>query len=365
MFKNKDFLDKEKKRGKVYVGVSGGVDSSVSLAILKEQGFDVVGVFLKVWSPDFLPCNWKEERRSAMAVCAKVGVPFKTLDCQEQYKEKIVNYMIESYKKGKTPNPDIFCNKYIKFGIFLEKALEDGADFVATGHYAQKIKTEDGFGLYKGLDEKKDQSYFLCQINQRQLSKILLPVGHLQKSEVRKLAEKYKLPTAFKKDSQGLCFIGKVDMKDFLKHYIDEKKGDIFDTSNRKVGEHDGVFFYTIGERVATPLLKEDDDKKRYFVIKKDIEKNILFVSTKENQKESAVNEIKIKNIQENSDIKIEENKTFDVYTRYHGEKNVGTIKKDGDQLKVVLEKPEFAVSEGQILAFYIADRCVGGAEIV
>ncbi len=366
MFKNKDFLDREKKRGKVYVGVSGGVDSSVSLAILKEQGYDVVGVFLKVWSPDFLPCNWKEERRSAMAVCASLSVPFKTLDCQKEYKEKIVDYMIESYRKGETPNPDIFCNKYIKFGVFLDKALKDGADFVATGHYAQKIKLENGkFALLKGVDDKKDQSYFLCRINQDQLSKILLPIGHMQKKDVRALAEKFKLPTAFKKDSQGLCFIGKIDMKDFLKHYIQEEKGDILDTSNSKVGEHSGVFFYTIGQRVATPLLKEEDDKKRYFVIKKDIEKNILFVSTKEKEGDSTITEIKIKNIQTNSDVEIKENETFDVYTRYHGEKNKGVVVCNEGEMKVLLEKPEFAVSSGQILAFYLGDRCVGSAEIV
>lgn len=359
----------DKNNGKkVYVGVSGGVDSSVALAILKNQGFDVVGVFLKVWSPDFLPCNWKEERRSAMRVCSKLSVPFKTLDCEKEYKEKIVDYMLSSYKNGQTPNPDVFCNKYIKFGVFLDKAISEGADFVATGHYSIKKEKNDGsFGLFKALDKNKDQSYFLSAINQKQLSKMLLPIGHLQKSEVRKIAEKLDLPTFDKKDSQGLCFIGKVDMKDFLKHYIKEKKGDILDTEGKKVGEHDGVFFYTTGERIAISDFDNQNkgDKPRFFVVSKNLEKNTLTVSKKEIDKkdDNCDTEIKIKNIQEIT--KIDINKEFDIYIRYRGEKNKGKILQKEEQFFVKLQKPEFAISSGQVIAFYKDEECFGSAEII
>ncbi len=359
----------DKNNGKkVYVGVSGGVDSSVALAILKNQGFDVVGVFLKVWSPDFLPCNWKEERRSAMRVCSKLSVPFKTLDCEKEYKEKIVDYMLSSYQNGQTPNPDVFCNKYIKFGVFLDKAISDGADFVATGHYSIKKQKADGsFGLFKALDKNKDQSYFLSSINQKQLSKILLPIGNLEKPEVREIAKKLNLPTFDKKDSQGLCFIGKVDMKDFLKHYIKEKTGDILDTTGKKIGEHSGIFFYTIGERIAVSDFNENhNDKPRFFVVSKNLEKNTLTVSSKNTDQSGDINFkdiIYIKNIQEIT--KIELNKDLDIYIRYRGEKNKGKIIKEGENIFVKLQKPEFAISSGQIIAFYQDDECFGSAEIV
>lgn len=355
-------------RKKVYVGVSGGVDSSVALAILKNQGFNVVGVFLKVWSPDFLPCNWKEERRSAMRVCSKLSVPFKTLDCEKEYKEKIVDYMLSSYQKGETPNPDVFCNKYIKFGVFLDKAISEGADFVATGHYSIKKQKADGsFGLFKAVDKNKDQSYFLSSINKEQLSKILLPIGHLKKSEVREIAKKLDLPTFDKKDSQGLCFIGKVDMKDFLKHYIKEEKGDILNIEGKKIGEHNGIFFYTIGERIAISDFSDTkDEKPRFFVVSKNLEKNTLTVSEKDiKDKENNIykTEIKIKNLQEITKINLDEE--FDVYIRYRGEKNIGKIIKKENTLFVKFQKPEFAISPGQIIAFYKNEECFGSAEIL
>jgi tRNA-specific 2-thiouridylase len=240
---------KNKVGKKVYVGMSGGVDSSVSALLLKQAGYDVTGVFIKVWQPEFFECTWRQDRLDAMRVCAKLGIPFKTLNLEKEYKQDVVDYMIHEYKKGKTPNPDVMCNKYVKFGGFFDWAMEQGADFVATGHYARvakiatrveskklKVKSKNKndykfniqnsiFQMLAGDDKNKDQTYFLWTLTQKQLSKTLFPIGDIEKPKVRKLAETYGLSTAVKKDSQGLCFIGKIDIKDFLKNYIKEKKG--------------------------------------------------------------------------------------------------------------------------------------------
>jgi tRNA-uridine 2-sulfurtransferase len=277
---------------KVFVGVSGGVDSSVALALLQEQGHDVTGVFLKVWHPDWLPCDWKEERRSAMRVCATLGVPFLTLDCEAEYKRDVADYMIREYAAGRVPNPDVFCNKYVKFGVFLEKALEMGADYIATGHYSsiregqnsndkgQKENTNT-YELLESADKNKDQSYFLHTLNQHQLSHTLFPIGHLQKPEVRALAEKFGLPTATKKDSQGLCFIGKVDMKDFLSHYITAEKGNVLNTAGEVIGTHEGAIFFAIGQRHGFDVTKKTPTESRYFVVAKDLAANTITVAHK------------------------------------------------------------------------------------
>ncbi|MEK7175242.1 MAG: tRNA 2-thiouridine(34) synthase MnmA, partial [Patescibacteria group bacterium] len=243
------------KKKIVFVGISGGVDSAVSAALLKEQGYDVVGVFIKTWHPDFLPCNEEEERRDAMRVAAHLDIPFLTFDFEEVYKKSVADYMIQEYKIGRTPNPDVMCNKEVKFGAFFERAISMGADFVAMGHYAQ-ISTEVENTevrpleyprsdlciltsvLKKGLDPSKDQSYFLWNLKQEQLSKILFPIGNLKKNEVRKLAKKFNLPVAQKKDSQGLCFLGAIDIKEFLKHYIKSKKGKVLNEKGEIIGFH-------------------------------------------------------------------------------------------------------------------------------
>ena len=236
----------------VFVGLSGGVDSAVSATLLKKSGYEVVGVFIKTWHPDFLVCNEEEERHDAMRVAAFLDIPFLTFDFESVYKKEVADYMISEYKAGRTPNPDVMCNKEVKFGAFFKKAISMGADYVATGHYVISNSWLASFGslsprargalplgpsacetpkkgkpaifLYKGIDPSKDQSYFLWTLKQEQLSKILFPVGHLNKTEVRKLAKKFNLPVAEKKDSQGICFLGHVDLKEFLKHYIKEKK---------------------------------------------------------------------------------------------------------------------------------------------
>src|SRR3972149_2581934 len=202
------------KKKMVFVGLSGGVDSSVTAALLKEQGYEVVGVFIKTWQPDFIECTWPEERRDAMRVAAHLDIPFLTFDLEKEYKKEVGDYMVSEYRAGRTPNPDVMCNKEIKFGAFLQKALAMGADFVATGHYAEISQIRNVFSLKKSPDPSKDQSYFLWTLTQEQLAHILFPIGHFKKTEVRKLAKKFALPVAEKKDSQGICFLGDIDLKD-------------------------------------------------------------------------------------------------------------------------------------------------------
>ena len=286
----------------VFVGLSGGVDSAVSAALLKKQGFEVVGVFIKTWHPDFLECNEEEERRDAMRVAAHLDIPFLSLDLEKVYKKEVADYMIREYKMGRTPNPDVMCNKEVKFGAFLKKALSMGADFVATGHYALRKNSKNSgafalgdkrtgdprrlnslnFFLQKGKDPSKDQSYFLWTLRQDQLKKILFPVGNLKKSEVRKLARKFNLPVAEKKDSQGICFLGAVDLKEFLKHYIKEKRGKVLNEKGEEIGFHDGVVFHTLGERHGFTITKKNPNDKRYYIVSKDMKKNILVVSTRQ-----------------------------------------------------------------------------------
>ena len=278
--------------------MSGGVDSSVSAALLKDAGFDVVGVYMRQWSPEILgkECIWKIDRQDAMMVCAKLKIPFETWDFSKEYEKQVGKYMIDSYKKGITPNPDVMCNKIIKFGLFFDKAMKNGADFVATGHYArisipslrgvattkqsrtyeiatspEAPRNDGNLKLLKSKDKNKDQTYFLYEIKKNQLNKILFPVGNLEKPEVRKLAKKFGLENAQKKDSQGVCFIGQFNMKEFLKMYIKPKQGKIVDISHSReyeniVGAHDGVYYYTIGQRHGLDI---KNGQGPYFVVKK------------------------------------------------------------------------------------------------
>jgi tRNA-specific 2-thiouridylase len=234
---------------KVFLGLSGGVDSAVSGALLKERGFEVTGVFIRIWSPEWLGCTSREDRLDAMRVAAHLGIAYREIDLTEKYKKEVVDYMIREYKVGRTPNPDVFCNKYIKFGVFFDWAITEGADFVATGHYARVENQKGIFKMLSGCDKSKDQSYFLWTLTQKQLSKTIFPVGDLKKSQVRALAKKYKLPNAGRKDSQGLCFVGPVDVKDFLATYAPQKKGNVLDEKGNVIGEHPGALFFTIGER--------------------------------------------------------------------------------------------------------------------
>lgn len=346
MIKN-NFKNKKKK---VFVGMSGGVDSSVAALLLKKKGYEVVGVFIKVWQPDFIECTWKEDRRDAMRVCAQLEIPFLTLDLEKEYKEGVIDYMIGEYRSGRTPNPDVFCNKEVKFGAFLDWALKNGADFVATGHYAQN---KNAF-LYKAKDPTKDQSYFLWTLNKKQLAKIVFPIGNLLKSEIRYIATRNSLATAKKKDSQGLCFIGKIDVKDFLKQYIKNKKGDICDfETKKKIGKHDGIFFYTIGEKINGK-----------YVLEKNLEKNILYVSDSfQNRKEG---EILLE--EANFTTQIQKGKIYSIQERYHAKetkikiKNLKKIKEEIHiKYELISKENNFIYTEGQSLVFFDKNKLIGG----
>jgi len=361
------------KKAKVFVGVSGGVDSSVALALLKKDGYDVTGVFLKVWHPEWLPCDWKEERRSAMRVCATLDVPFITLDCEQEYKKEVVDYMIREYSAGRVPNPDVFCNKYVKFGVFLDKAVEMGADFVATGHYSQVKKipmtndqnsNECRYQLLESKDKEKDQSYFVHTLTQEQLAHTLFPIGHLQKTEVRKLARDFGLPTAEKKDSQGLCFIGKVDMKDFLSHYIDKKPGKVVNLKNEVVGEHDGAMFYTIGQGHGFNITKKGSNDPKFFVIKKDIQNNTITVGDELEKSKEANAKLIFDSIHFISNDMV----TFPLHTqariRYRQDKQNCVIEKTNEGYVVVFDIPQAGVAVGQSVVFYDNEVCLGGGVI-
>lgn len=263
----------------VFVGLSGGVDSSVAALRLKNQGYHVVGVFIKVWHPDWLVCNWEEERLDAMRVAAYLGIPFMTCDAVAAYRDEVAQYFIESYRTGLTPNPDVLCNEKVKFGAFLRFALENGADYVATGHYAQKGEGEAGAReLWRGIDPQKDQSYFLWSLKPEQLEKILFPVGDTVKSDLRVEAAAAGLPTAAKKDSQGVCFLGHIDIPEFLSHYIDLTPGPVLDTTGKIIGEHQGAFVYTLGQRHGFTLHHTSADSKPQYVVRKDVRANTITV---------------------------------------------------------------------------------------
>jgi tRNA-specific 2-thiouridylase len=361
------------QRRTVFVGLSGGVDSAVSAALLKQQGYEVVGVFIKTWHPDFLVCNEEEERLDAMRVAAFLDIPFLTFDFTDVYKKEVADYMICEYKAGRTPNPDVMCNKEVKFGAFLKKALEMGADFVATGHYAQAVgcwtpdnRVSNTRQLIKGIDPSKDQSYFLWTLNQEQLSKILFPVGNLKKSEVRILAKKFKLPVAEKKDSQGICFLGAVDLKEFLKHYIKEKKGKVSNEKGEEIGFHDGVVFHTLGERHGFTITKKSPTDGAYYVIGKDIKKNILIVSQSRVFSHNKVGLREVELIDTNWISEIPKpNKNYTCQIRYHGEfLSCQVVCKSNASARIIFEKP-ILVASGQSCVIYDGDVCLGGGVVI
>ena len=342
---------KQKSKLTVFVGMSGGVDSSVSAMLLKQKGYNVVGVFIKTWHPSFIECNEEEERLDAMRVAAFLDIPFLTLDLEEVYKKGVADYMISEYKLGRTPNPDVMCNKEVKFGAFLDFALAKGADFVATGHYARNI---NGY-LYKGIDPSKDQSYFLWTLNNKQLNNILFPIGDLEKTKVRALAQKNKLPVSTKKDSQGICFLGDIDIKDFLKHYIKEKKGKVLNEHGEEIGYHQGVLFYTLGERHGFVINKKTSNDSRYYIIKKDIPNNVLIVSN--NKYINPNKEIIINQLNNIEDFK--EDKIYDMQVRYHGELiKTKLLKQNKNEVKLLPES-EVLVASGQSVVIYLKDKLI------
>lgn len=344
--------------------MSGGVDSSVSAALLKQAGYEVIGVFIRVWEPAGFVCNWREERRWARRVAAHLDIPLLTLDLSKEYKQRVVDYFISEYKAGRTPNPDVMCNKHIKFGVFYDWAMKHGADFVATGHYSQIIKNE--FTVSK--DKEKDQTYFLWNLEAEQLPKILFPIGKYTKPEVRKLATKFKLPTALKKDSQGLCFVGKIDFKDFLKREINEKRGDVLDEQGNIIGHHDGVTFFTLGERHGFEITTKSPDEKPYYIIAKDLKKNTLTVSDKAYSIRAEKLEVRIEktNWLANLTKASPRSKTFLGRVRYRQplqKCQVTSLDLKKGEATITFNQPQIAVP-GQSLVLYDKDICLGGGII-
>lgn len=395
---------------RVIVGLSGGVDSSVAAFLLKEQGYEVIGLFMKNWHDDSVTisdeCPWLEDSNDAMMVANKLGIPFQTVDLSEQYKERIVDYMFREYEMGRTPNPDVLCNREIKFDVFLKIALELGADYVATGHYCRKDTIEVPFNsaqgtktihrLLSGKDPNKDQSYFLCQLSQEQLAKTLFPVGELLKPKVREIAKAQNLITAEKRDSQGLCFIGKVRLPDFLQQQLNSKEGNIIEVpqdspvftkkingkiapyekesekfeytpqDGKVVGRHQGAHFFTKGQRKG---LAVGGTKEPLFIIETDVKENIVYTGQGKNhpglfRKGLFVKQEEVHWVR--PDLILKEDETLEVVARirYRQPLEKATLHQTINGLYVIFEKPQTAISEGQFVAWYHDDELLGSGVI-
>ncbi len=380
-----------KNRPKVFVAMSGGVDSSVAAALLQKQGFRVVGVFFKPWQPEngAVYCNWQQDRLDAMRVASILGIPFKTWDFSKEYGRKVAKYMIDSYRKGTTPNPDVMCNKEIKFGLFLERALAEGADYIATGHYARmqavsvklisnkraekkslsfyydrgNLIVAETVKLLKAKDRNKDQSYFLWTLTQKQLKYCLFPIGDYTKPEVRRLAKKFGLPNHDKKDSQGVCFVGPLDMKDFLKSYIRPKTGEIrLLAGDKAIGRHDGVYYYTIGQRHG---LNITDGGGPYYVVAKDIGKNIIYVADSVNSGELSDDKAMVAKVSWVSG-EPELPLRAEVKIRYRAQTVPALVIKNGSPRSLLIKfaKPVRAITPGQSAVFYRGEAVLGGGVI-
>jgi tRNA-uridine 2-sulfurtransferase len=385
---------------RVVVGLSGGVDSSVSAYLLQEQGYEVIGVFMRNWHDETVTlhdeCPWIEDSNDALMVAEKLNIPFQVLDLSVEYKERIVDYMFAEYEAGRTPNPDVLCNREIKFDIFLKAALDLGADYVATGHYCQKDTIEkEGKQLHRlisGADANKDQSYFLCQLTQEQLAKALFPIGHLQKAEVRQIAKEQGLVTAEKKDSQGLCFIGKVRLPDFLQQQLAPKTGNIIEipndfpaytipkntleeqsvpymykeTDGKKVGEHFGAHYFTIGQRKG---LQVGGTPEPLFVIATDVTTNTIYVGQGEKhlglyRKALFIHNSDIHFIRPDLKLNDGETATYEVRIRYRQALQKATLHKKSNGLYVEFETPQKGITAGQFAAWYSNGELIGSGAI-
>jgi len=362
--------------------MSGGVDSSVAAALLKQQGYNVTGVFIKIWDERWGNCNWPQERREAMKAAMQLGIPFKTLDLSAEYKKEVADYMVREYQLGRTPNPDVACNTKIKFGDFLQWARKQGADYIATGHYTRLRRgmTNDKLQmtnqrqisnikcqLLAGVDDNKDQSYFLWQLKQSQLTHCLFPIGDYTKTQVRALARNFGLPNAEKPDSQGICFVGKIGLKEFLKKYLPPKRGQVLNVKGEVIGYHDGAFFLTLGQRHGFVITKKTTQDKPHYVVGKDARKNTIVVNqwkVQEIASPAARNDIKIYKVNWIGGEPVV-GKKYQARLRHLQKLESCKVKK----LKVGVYEIKFgklppAAAPGQSLVVYDGDVCVGGGII-
>lgn len=346
---------------RVLLGMSGGVDSSVSAVLLLEQGYEVIGGFMKNWSDgdDGEECSWRTERRDAMRVASQLGIEFHTFDFEAEYRQKVYEYMIAEYKAGRTPNPDVLCNKYMKFDLFMKEADRLGCDFVATGHYAQALRDADGTThLMAGVDNNKDQSYFLCQLTQDQLKRVLFPIGALTKPQVREIAHAHDLFVADKKDSQGICFVGKVEMKDFLAARIQPHEGNIVTTAGEVIGQHGGFEFYTIGQREGLGI----GGGTPFYVVERRPETNEVVVAMGDEDPALYKNELRVTQVTETVPGNFERlaGKKLQARIRYRQPLAECVINDD----RVLFDHPQRAVAPGQFIAFYVDEELIGSGVI-
>ncbi len=399
----------------VFVGMSGGVDSSVTATLLVEQGYEVVGVYMKNWTQDLpgMICPWKEDYQDALKVAVRLGIDLRVFDFQKEYKSKVVDYMIAEYQAGRTPNPDIMCNQEVKFKLFLETALEDGADLIATGHYA-RLKSLDALsadsaepntpqssgqsavsespvlahrtnqydlfrssshpgslpqpailgrknGLFMATNKEKDQTYFLYRVTEEALSKTLMPIGEFAtKAEVRTIAKKFNLPTAEKKDSQGICFVGKVGIRDFLSQYVDAEPGAIIDQNGIEIGQHDGAIFYTIGQRSGLGV----GGGLPYYVVDKDMDKNEVYVTNQLHDQKLWHKELQLADLHWINEVP-KEGKTYQVRTRYRAPLVEAKVELQGKTVRLVLRDEVRAITPGQSTVIYDDDQVLGGGIVI
>jgi tRNA-specific 2-thiouridylase len=353
----------DKENTRVFVAMSGGVDSSTAAYLLAEAGFNVIGCFMTVWQPPFLDCSMETERQDAMRVAAQLGIDFKTVDLAEEYKAQVVDYMVDEYEAGRTPNPDVMCNGEIKFGAFFDWAKENGADYVATGHYAQTQPVDGGVELLAGVDEKKDQTYFLWQVPTDRLAQTFFPVGHLQKSAVPEIAQDANLSVAKKKDSQGLCFLGQVDMRDFLAEFIDLESGNVLNQSGEVIGTHEGAVVYTIGQRHGFEIIKKTPDGGPWYVIDKDIKTNTITV-TEDSSKQGVTYNCKTLTLTKTNWFGEIPEGAVSARIRYNQPLQSCEISQKDEEITVAFIKPLRAVAVGQSCVVYNREQCLGGGVI-